>query len=525
MTEKTHKSGSYLTNRPSKKFQYISMYFNTLHFFCTRNHFCLFLFISICFNIFLFTSAYSQSDSLVNYLEIAAKNNPAVRQKFAEYRASLQKIPQAGSLSDPQLDIGVFLSPMELVNGNQVADIRLMQMFPWFGVLRNAKDEMSHMANARFDQFRDAELQVYYDVQRTWYELYKIRKNIEVSEKNIEILTVIERLALIRYKSAPSGGSSATPSGSGIPSGSVQNNNLSGGTQGMNSMGGNTGNQGTTPASNESMPSQTMGSASVGSSLSDFYRIQIEKGDLENNISSLKSQEQTLTAQFNSYLNRASAKPVFTADTLTADTFDISLAMVADSIYANNPMLSMIGNEKKSYTARKQMVKRMGFPMVGLGINYSLINSSEMASSPSMNGKDMIMPMVSVTIPVYRKKYNAMQKEADLLNEAADYNFQATANGLQTEYYRAMELYQDAGRRIKLYESQHQLASKSLDLMLRSFSTSASGMTDVLRVRQQTLDYELSKIQAVADLNTSVAWLHRLMASYNKNMKNTRNEK
>jgi len=36
---------------------------------------------------------------------------------------------------------------MELVSGNQVADIKLMQMFPWFGVLRNAKDEMSFMAN------------------------------------------------------------------------------------------------------------------------------------------------------------------------------------------------------------------------------------------------------------------------------------------------------------------------------------------------------------------------------------------
>ena len=30
-----------------------------------------------------------QSDSLTNYLEIAAKNNPVVLQKFAEYEAAL----------------------------------------------------------------------------------------------------------------------------------------------------------------------------------------------------------------------------------------------------------------------------------------------------------------------------------------------------------------------------------------------------------------------------------------------------
>ena len=46
--------------------------------------------------------------------------------------------------------------------------------------------------------------------------------------------------------------------------------------------------------------------------------------------------------------------------------------------------------------------------MVGIGLNYSLISKSEMSAS-SMNGKDMMMPMVTVTFPIYRKKYNAMQ--------------------------------------------------------------------------------------------------------------------
>src|SRR5674476_891367 len=135
-------------------------------------------------------------DSLIKYLEIAAKNNPTVLQKFSEYQAVLQKIPQAGSLSDPELSLGVFLKPMELVSGNQVADIRLMQMFPWFGVLKNAKDEMGLMAKAKYETFRDAKLQVFYDVQRTWYELNKVKQNIRVSEKNLALLHTIERLAI-----------------------------------------------------------------------------------------------------------------------------------------------------------------------------------------------------------------------------------------------------------------------------------------------------------------------------------------
>src|SRR5664279_1982167 len=154
----------------------------------------------IALSSWIVVSSQQYPDSLLIYLGIAAKNNPGVMQKFAEYQAALQKIPQVGSLPDPELSVGVFLSPMELVSGNQVADIRLMQMFPWFGVLKYGKDEMSLMAKAKFESFRDAKLQVFYDVQRTWYELYKTGQDIRISEKNIQILQTIERLALVRYK-------------------------------------------------------------------------------------------------------------------------------------------------------------------------------------------------------------------------------------------------------------------------------------------------------------------------------------
>jgi outer membrane protein TolC len=404
-------------------------------------------------------------DSLIKYLEIAAKNNPAVLQKFGEYQAALQKIPQVGSLSDPELSMGFFLKPMELVSGNQIADIKLMQMFPWFGVLRNAKDEMSLMANAKFELLRDAKLQVFYDVQRTWYEIYKIHKDISISEKNIEILKIIERLALVRFKSAPL----------------------------------------------VSMQTASIGSSSDSPGLADLYRIQIETGDLENNIALLENQEQSIIARFNSYLNRPPAAPVFIGDTLVTDSLGLSLIVVSDSILAKNPMLSMLEFEKQSIEARKKMVAAMGYPMVGLGLNYSIIGKNAMSTS-AMNGKDMIMPMITVTLPFYRKKYNAMINEADLMKTATSQNYQATANSLKTDYYQAVQLYQDAQRRIKLYGNQFQLASKSFDLMLKSFSTSSSGLTDVLRIRQQTLDYELKQVEAVADFNTAVAWLKRLMA-------------
>lgn len=261
------------------------------------------------------------------------------------------------------------------------------------------------------------------------------------------------------------------------------------------------------------MQSSSMGTSS-GSGLADLYRIQIEIGNLENSIALLKNQQNTIAARFNAFLNRPVTSPVFLTDSLKADSLKVSLLAVSDSILAKNPMLTMLQFEQESLEARKKMVTRMGYPMVGLGINYTLINQNEMSTSP-MNGEDMIMPMVKITLPIYRKKYKAQQVEAELMKTATEQSYKAAANSLQTEYYEAVQSFQDAERRMKLYESQSMLANKSLDIMVKSFSASSSGsgLTDILSIRQQTLDYEFRKIEALVDYNSSIAWLQRLMTN------------
>jgi outer membrane protein TolC len=451
-------------------------------------------------------------DSLAVYLEVAAKNNPGVRQKLLEYQAALQKVPQVGGLPDPELSAGIFLKPMELLNGNQIADLRLMQMFPWFGVLKNSKDEMSLMAKAKFELFRDAKAKLYYDVQKTWYELFRVQEERRISEKNIALLKTIERLSLVRYKSPSTVSLVSQPTSSMSSSGSQ--GGTTGSSSGMQNMTGNQTNQNVATSNNiqSSMQSSSMGTSSGGTGLAELYRIQIEIIGLENNIASLINQEITVRVSFNSLLNREPLSKVFVDTILFSNSYTFSELVVQDSILANNPMLSMINYEKQSFEARKRMVSGMSYPMVGLGINYSLINKNLMSSS-SMNGADMVMPMVSVTLPVYRKKYNAMKFEADLLKSAAEQNYMATVTSLQNEFYSAFQLYQDASRRVKIFEDQRILASRSLDLLLKDFSTSSSSLTDVLRLQQQTLEYELRLVESNVDVNIAAAWLQRLMTS------------
>lgn len=440
-------------------------------------------------------------DSLIHYLDIAIKSNQQILQKYYEYEAALQKIPQVSSLSDPEINAGVFLSPMELVTGNQVAELQLMQMFPWFGTLRAAKDEMSLMANAAYESFRDTKLQVLFDMQKTWFSLYQINKEIGIGNENLEILRSIERLSRVRFITVSTGNSSGSMTRSPQPGEEPENSNAMQGMQQGRSV---------APGEMATGSSDAMESSGQGSGLIDLFSVLVEIGDMENTIALLENRQRAVKAQFNSFLNRPAQYPVVFPDTLISDTLYHEIGNVMpDSFLLKNPMLTMQEYEKKSTKARKRMVSRMGYPMFGLGLNYAIMSRNEMLVS-EMNGRDMIMPMITLTLPVYRKKYRSMKAEAGFLTEAAQREYQTVYNNLNTEYYQAVQLYEDAIRRIKLFRDQSDLTRKSLNISMQGFASSGSGLTDVLRLQQRLLDYEVRHVAAVTDFNTAVSWLKRL---------------
>lgn len=171
----------------------------------------------------------------------------------------------------------------------------------------------------------------------------------------------------------------------------------------------------------------------------------------------------------------------------------------------------MLRFEQQSLEARKLMVTKMGYSMIGVVELFSDRQKRNVNFCPWTEAI-WSAPMVTASLPIYRKKYKAMQEEVELMKTANRQGYQATANALQTEYYQAIQLHRDAERRMKLYAEQNQLVSQSLDILLKSYSASGANLTDILRVQQQRLDYGLKQVEAVADYNTSVAWIKRLLA-------------
>ncbi len=327
----------------------------------------------------------SSAQTLEESVQTAAENNPELKAYLNDYLAAMEQVPQVGALPDPELTIGFFLQPMDRFIGRQQADVRLMQMFPWFGMLRIRKDEASKMAMARYEAFQDTKNRLFYQVKRTWYDLYRLEEEINIARENLDILKTYERLALTRFQNAGVGAGAGSPG------------------------------------------------------MRDVLRVRIEIRDMENTLARLRDSRIPLQTEFNQLLHRDLNHAVALTDTLAPADLSVRLALL-DSMTQGN----------------------------------------------------------------------AMQKEAELKQQAVQARKENTAGQLAVQWATALRDLDDATQRTDLYRGQATLVQQTLNLLMTAYSTSGQDFEEVLRLQQQLLDYKLKLITAVLDQHTAVAMLEML---------------
>lgn len=466
------------------------------------------------------------TDSLNHYLKIAAQNNAGVKADFLAYKASLQKIPQAGAYEDPQLEMGFYLEPMDLIDGRQIGEFKLMQMFPWFGTKKAAQTEMTHMAQMTFEQFRETRDALYLSVYAQWYTLCRLQQQLRNNDENKKLLAQLEELAIRRFATPGSGpGQGYSPSAS-TPAAQSKASAPSGGSgmAGMGTMGSGSNTQASSGSSMSAMSgsgdgmASGMGSASPG--LSDVLRIRLEATEIDNNIESLQSELKAEKAKFNALLNRPTESGIQVPDSFEQLPFLFDSVSVKESMESRNPMLGMIREEGLAYKAKGEMDRKMSYPMFGVGLQYMLIGKSKKSSMDmetgagmsSMDGKDMLMPMISVSIPLYRNKYKAQQRESKFRQQSSAEKYVQTLNTLEADWYKTRHQLDDAARKITLYEKQEELAKTTYRLIVNEFVAGKNDLTNVIQVQRQLLDYQLKKAEAVADYNIMVASVRKLIS-------------
>ena len=238
------------------------------------------------------------------------------------------------------------------------------------------------------------------------------------------------------------------------------------------------------------------------STMVDVLKIQIEKNELNNKLKTVIETRKAKKIVFNLLLNKSEDAVIMIPDVLLIED---NLLFTKESI-SQNPKLLQYDNIQNSLLKSEEATRKEGMPMLGFGLDYVFVEDRPVANLGD-NGKDIIMPMVSVSVPLFSKKYSSKRKQLQLEQKAIESTKTDATNKLYSLFETSLSNLKNARETIKTQEANMIQADQANKVLLTAYQTAKLDFEQILEVQQLKLKFQLKKVEAKKSYLTQLAIL------------------
>ncbi|MEZ4792376.1 MAG: TolC family protein [Gelidibacter sp.] len=222
-------------------------------------------------------------------------------------------------------------------------------------------------------------------------------------------------------------------------------------------------------------------------------RLQIRQNELQQTKEVLQQQYLAEQAIFNNLLNRDNDMEVVVMSDLTIPA---EIDIISEENLKVHPELTKYDKIYESVSQSELLNQKESSPMLGFGLDY--IPVSERTDMTLIdNGKDILMPMVTLSIPIFNNKYKSQTKQNQLKQQEITSQKEERLNALQTMLSKA--IYDRNSARIS-YDTQSKNLKQAEDaeeILIKNYETGTIDFNDVLDIQELQLKFQINQIESV----------------------------
>ena len=394
---------------------------------------------------------YVSHPQLAEYVRQALDSNPETRQKLAEYRAAIQKIPQVTALPDPMLTFTRFVRSVETRVGPQVSGLMLSQKFPWFGKLDLRGKLALRDASALYHGFRALERNIAGRVKDAFYELAYVDRALEITRQEESLLTHYEQLAQTRY-------------------------------------------------------------ATGGGLQQAVIKIQAEITKTLNRLALLNQQRESVAARLNTLRNRRPEEAIEPVEALPFPEVQLHLDALYELGEMNRPEVRAALDMIEKSQLAIEMAKKGYWPDITISAGLVDVGGREdpagRALPPPDSGKNIYNFSVGINIPIRRDKYRAAVVGASETLVASRDRYTSIRNGIRLDVREQTSKIETLREQLKLYEQVLiPQVEGALSATETAYETGQLGALDLLDSERVLLEVRLSRARYRTDYLRALARL------------------
>jgi cobalt-zinc-cadmium efflux system outer membrane protein len=222
----------------------------------------------------------------------------------------------------------------------------------------------------------------------------------------------------------------------------------------------------------------------------------------------LSKKRKPLSANLNLLMNRDQNTVLTIEDSLRVPVIPL---YEGDNMFVHNPNIQRLELQGQASKKAELLAEKQRYPKVGAGLDYVMVRKRTDMNLPK-NGRDILMPMVSVSLPIFKEKYKAAEREAQLMQEAYAFEKKDVTNQLKSRFemlWYDLETQKDL---LNLYNRQTVVTRQSLDILLTAYGNSGKEFEELLRMQQELLMFQKQRVKAINQVNIFLAEIDYITA-------------
>ncbi len=225
----------------------------------------------------------------------------------------------------------------------------------------------------------------------------------------------------------------------------------------------------------------------------DVLRLQIRQNELVQQKEVLEQDYLAEQTVFNNLLNRDETLEVQVPQELTIPDEE---PLVSNENLKLNPELLKYDKLYESVEQSELLNQKQSSPNIGFGLDYVPVSER-----PDMNftdnGKDIIMPMVSISIPIFNNKYKSVTKQNQLKQLQIQSQKEDRLNKLETLLADAKYNRENARIKFNIQSDNLKQANDAEEILIKNYETGTIDFNDVLDVQELQLKFQINLIESI----------------------------
>ena len=235
--------------------------------------------------------------------------------------------------------------------------------------------------------------------------------------------------------------------------------------------------------------------------LSNVLLIERNREQLLSDLTLLAQQREQPTIT----INRWSGRGLLDSIILSDSSEDIDLLLLQLNHQAH-PMLSKITAMQASADRRIALTEYEQKPKIGVSLDYAFIDSRQNVDI-SGNGRDVFMPMASISLPLHTDRYVAKRQEERLRKESLSAKAQDTKDRYQADIAMAISRLEHSRLDRERLEKLKEITSETIELMQTEYATEGTRFEELVRLEMELILYDKQIVGAHYNANLAKASL------------------